>query len=76
MAQFNKIQFNEDRKHIQQPKETVMESAQYKLTKVNGVYTLIQKSDNRKIEVEKDKVEDFVMWGLKEFKEECKKVKF
>ena len=76
MAQFNKIQFNETRKAIQGSKETIMESRHYKLVKVNGVYSLVQKSDNKKIEIEKDKVEDFTMWGLKELKEECSKLEF
>ena len=52
------------------------ETTQYKLNKVNGVYFLLRKKDNKTIEILKDNVENYVLWGVKEFKNECKNTKF
>ena len=52
------------------------ETTQYKLYKVNGVYFLLRKKDKKQIEILKDNVENYVLWGVKEFKNECKNTKF
>ena len=44
--------------------------------KQNSVYYLRRKKDNKQITLLKDEVEDYVLWGSKEFLKECKNTKF
>ena len=52
------------------------ETKQYKLYKLNGVYFLLRKKDNKSIEILKDDVENYVLWGTSEFKNQCNNTKF
>ena len=65
----SKLQISNDDK-------VVSETKQYKLHKVNGCYFLLRKKDNKKIELLKDEVENYVLWGNKEFLRECSNTKF
>lgn len=74
---FDKIEFNEARKErIKSEVETITETVGYRLTKTNGIYTLERKKDKAKVVLLKDKVEDYVLWGKKEFNREAINTKF
>jgi len=76
MAQFNKIAFNEAHKKEASETKTIKETVNYILFKQNNVYYLRRKKDNKQVTLLKDDIEDFVMWGNKEFLKECKNTKF
>lgn len=74
---YNKIRFNEDYKQkIVQETTVITETTQYKMVKVGNVYTLVRKSDKATVELLKDNVEDYVLWGKKEFNKEANNTKF
>ena len=52
------------------------ETTQYKLYKSNSVYFLLRKKDKKQIEILKDDVENYVLWGVNEFRKTCKETKF
>lgn len=56
--------------------KTIIEDQNHILYKVGKQYFLKRKKDREEVSILKDKVEDFVMWGKKEFLKECKTVSF
>lgn len=77
--QFNKEKFYLSHKgqfFAEKEVKTITETKGYILFKQNNTYYLTRKEDNNTIEILKDKVEDFTMWGNKEFINECKQTKF
>ena len=54
----------------------ITETTQYKMVKINNIYSLIRKKDSATVELLKDSVEDYVLWGKKEFNKEANNTKF
>lgn len=76
MAQFNKIAFHQAHKKEVSEVKTIKETVNYLLYKEKNVYYLRRKKDLKQIEILKEDVEDYIMWGNKEFLKECKQTKF
>lgn len=75
MKQFNKFEFAHKINALHRPTtQIIVDTSKYRMTKnvSSGVYTIVQKSDNKQIIVEHSEVENFVLWGKKEFVKECK----
>lgn len=74
---FDKVDFVEAQKQKTAKTEvTITETTKYKMLKQNNVYTLVRKSDKATVELLKDNVEDYVLWGKKEFNKEANNTKF
>lgn len=54
----------------------IKKNVNFQLYKSNDKYFLERIKDGSIVEVDKDKVEDYVLWGNLEFKKECELVEF
>jgi hypothetical protein len=54
----------------------IKKNVNFQLYKTNDKYFLERIKDGSVIEVERDKVEDYVLWGNLEFKKECELTEF
>lgn len=74
---FDKITFTETQKEKNKKEvNTITETTQYKLLKANGIYILERKKDKATVTLLKENVEDYTMWGTKEFNKEANNTKF